>query len=45
MEAVLRRIRDKVEAGERLPEADALALYRTRDILAVGEWRPWRTGG
>jgi len=37
MESERRRIRDKVEAGERLSEADALALYRTRDILAVGE--------
>ena len=37
METVRRRIRDKVEAGERLSESDALALYRTRDILAVGE--------
>ncbi len=37
METDRRRIRDKVEAGERLSEADALALYRTRDILAVGE--------
>jgi aminodeoxyfutalosine synthase len=37
METHRRRIRDKVEAGERLTEADALALYRTRDILDVGE--------
>ncbi|HEX7524069.1 MAG TPA: radical SAM protein, partial [Candidatus Deferrimicrobium sp.] len=37
METVRRRIGDKVEAGERLSEADALALYRTRDLLAVGE--------
>ncbi|HEU4949202.1 MAG TPA: aminofutalosine synthase MqnE [Candidatus Deferrimicrobiaceae bacterium] len=37
MKADIRRIRDKVEAGERLSEGDALALYRTRDILAVGE--------
>ncbi|HLO10426.1 MAG TPA: aminofutalosine synthase MqnE, partial [Desulfobacteria bacterium] len=37
MESERRRIRDKVEAGERLSEVDALALYRTRDILAVGE--------
>lgn len=37
MEATLRTIRDKVDAGERLSEKDALALYRTRDILSVGE--------
>src|SRR3970282_2992303 len=37
METDIRRIRDKVEAGERLSETDALALYRTRDVLAVGE--------
>ncbi len=30
-------IRDKVEAGVRLTEEDALALYRTRDLHAVGE--------
>src|SRR5437588_3153397 len=29
-------IKDKVLAGERLKEADALALYGTGDILAVG---------
>ena len=37
MEARLRTIRDKVEAGRRLTEEDALALFRTRDILSVGE--------
>ncbi len=29
-------IRDKVEAGERLSFDDGVALYRTRDILALG---------
>ena len=29
-------IREKVEAGERLSLEDAVALYRTRDILATG---------
>ncbi len=29
-------IREKVEAGERLSFEDGVALYRTRDILAVG---------
>ncbi len=33
----LSEIRGKVEAGERLSEEDALALYRSRDLLAVGE--------
>lgn len=37
MEARLRPIRDKVERGTRLTEDDALALFRTRDILSVGE--------
>ena len=37
MEADLRTIRDKVRAGRRLSEEDALALYRSRDILSVGE--------
>jgi aminodeoxyfutalosine synthase len=32
----LRPIREKVEAGERLDAEDALALYRSPDILAVG---------
>lgn len=36
MESALRTIRDKVEAGRRLSEEDALALFRTRDLLAVG---------
>jgi aminodeoxyfutalosine synthase len=35
-DAALRRIHGKVMAGERLDEADALALYRTPDVLAVG---------
>src|SRR5882762_1986140 len=34
-------IKDKVLAGERLNEADALALYRTGDILAVGWLANW----
>ncbi len=37
METELRRVRSKVDSGERLSEDDALALYRSRDILAVGE--------
>jgi aminodeoxyfutalosine synthase len=37
MEASLQGIRDKVIAGERVSEEDALALFRSRDILAVGE--------
>ena len=37
MEPSLERIRDKVSAGVRLSEEDALALFRTRDIHAVGE--------
>ena len=37
MEAELRTIRDKVHAGHRLSEEDALALFRTRDLLSVGE--------
>jgi len=37
VEADLRTIRDKVRAGRRLSEEDALALYRSRDILSVGE--------
>jgi aminodeoxyfutalosine synthase len=37
MEATLKTIRDKVFSGRRLTEEDALALCRTRDILAVGE--------
>src|SRR6266853_1483770 len=34
-------IKDKVLAGERLNEADALALYATGDILAVGWLANW----
>jgi aminodeoxyfutalosine synthase len=34
-------IKDKVFAGERLNEADALALYGTGDILAVGWLANW----
>src|SRR5271156_3633448 len=34
-------IKDKVLAGERLSEADALALYGTGDILAVGWLANW----
>jgi len=37
METGLRSIWSKVEAGERLSGDDALALYRTRDVLSVGE--------
>jgi len=33
----LKTIRDKVTAGVRLSEEDALALFRSRDIHAVGE--------
>ena len=32
----LRPIADKVAAGERLEDADGIALYRTPDLLAVG---------
>jgi aminodeoxyfutalosine synthase len=35
-DARLNPVADRVLARERLSEADALALYRTRDILAVG---------
>src|SRR5437660_9975257 len=35
-EARLRPIHEKVVAGTRLDAADALALYRTGDVLAVG---------
>ena len=34
-------IKDKVLAGERLNEGDALALYGTGDILAVGWLANW----
>jgi len=37
MEAALKTIQDKVHAGRRLSDEDALALFRTRDILSVGE--------
>jgi aminodeoxyfutalosine synthase len=37
MEPSLQGIRDKVTAGERVSEEDALALFRSRDIHAVGE--------
>jgi aminodeoxyfutalosine synthase len=37
VETELKRIREKVEDGTRLTEEDALALYRSRDLLAVGE--------
>ena len=35
-DAALKPIYAKVQSGERLNEQDALALYRTADILAVG---------
>jgi len=35
-DSALRRIHGKVMAAERLDEADALTLYRTPDVLAVG---------
>ncbi|MFY9675488.1 MAG: radical SAM protein, partial [Terriglobales bacterium] len=34
-------IKDKILAGERMSEADALALYGTSDILAVGWLANW----
>jgi aminodeoxyfutalosine synthase len=37
MEAAVRKIRERVEAGERLTEGEALALYRSKDLLALGE--------
>ncbi len=37
MEPSLGNIRHKVEAGRRLSEEDALVLFRSRDIHAVGE--------
>ena len=40
-DARLHPIKDKVLAGERLNEADALALYATGDILAVGWLANW----
>jgi len=35
--ASLERVREKVEAGERLDAADGLALYESGDLLALGE--------
>src|SRR5580692_8080308 len=40
-DARLLPIKDKVLAGERLDEGDALALYGTGDILAVGWLANW----
>jgi len=40
-DARLHPIKDKVLAGERLDEADALVLYATGDILAVGWLANW----
>jgi aminodeoxyfutalosine synthase len=37
METATREIRDKVEAGVRLTDEDALALYRSRDLIGAGE--------
>jgi aminodeoxyfutalosine synthase len=37
MEPSLRTIQDKVSAGERLSEEDALALFLSRDVHSVGE--------
>jgi aminodeoxyfutalosine synthase len=37
MDPSLESIRDKVAAGARLSEEDALAIFRTRDIHSVGE--------
>jgi aminodeoxyfutalosine synthase len=34
-------IRTKVHAGERLTEADALALYNSNDLLTIGELAAW----
>jgi aminodeoxyfutalosine synthase len=35
--AALARLREKVEAGERLDAADGLALYESSDLLALGD--------
>ena len=35
--AALERVREKVEAGERLDDADGLVLYESGDLLALGE--------
>src|SRR3981081_51141 len=40
-DARLHPIKDKVLAGERLTEVDALTLYATGDILAVGWLANW----
>src|SRR5713226_442091 len=40
-DARLHPIKDKILAGERLNEADALTLYATGDILAVGWLANW----
>lgn len=37
----LATITEKVHAGERLSEADALALYASNDLLAIGELAAW----
>ncbi|MBE0604539.1 MAG: aminofutalosine synthase MqnE [Deltaproteobacteria bacterium] len=37
MKSELSETRRKVEAGERLSDRDALDLYRSRDLLAIGE--------
>jgi aminodeoxyfutalosine synthase len=37
MDHALKQIRGKVEAGERLTEADALLLFRSHDLISVGE--------
>ncbi len=37
----LATITEKVHSGERLSEADALALYTSNDLLAIGELAAW----
>jgi len=37
----LTSINEKVHAGERLTEADALALYASNDLLSIGELAAW----
>lgn len=37
----LTTINEKVHAGERISEADALALYASNDLLAIGELAAW----
>jgi len=37
----LATIQEKVHAGERLSEADALALYASNDLLGIGELAAW----